>query len=211
MKKLVILAVSAFLLVSCGAEVIPTGDYEGDPTGNARMSGPWPSFESEEEFVDFILEAQSGTMDEGDAFQYRDLDVGAVTHYYRLKNPPMEAIINSIRLATGPITIAYDTQKKDAKGEHMMMEYSRNPLNGSYNIEDEGLWARRSPPLGESHIFELEGLTYYIWKVSAGEYFLWTAEWANVDGHHTVAQFPYRFTPEEVLGYISDLERVEIG
>jgi hypothetical protein len=209
MKKLLILAVSAFLLVSCGAEVIPSEDYEGNHAENARVSGPWPHFESEEEFVDFILDAQSGTMDEGDAFQYRNLDVGAVTHYYRLKNPPPEAIINSIRLATGPITVVYDTQKKDATGEHMMIEYSRNSLNWSYEIEESANWAWRPFP-EESYIIKDEGLTYYISKRMGLSMPTWAAEWYNAEGYHMSGQFPYRFTAEEVLGFVSDLERVEI-
>jgi hypothetical protein len=210
MKRLLILAVSAFLLVSCGAEVIPSGDYEGDLAENARVSGPWPHFESEEEFVDFILEAQSGTMDEGDAFQYRDLDLNAYTHYYRLKNPPPGAVINFITITASPLSVDYDIDRIDGYGlrERIVIIYSPH---SSYNIEDEGLWVR-SRHSGESRIFEEDGLKYYIWQgISISERPLWSAEWVNADGYNMNAEFPYRFTAEEVLGYISDLERVEIG
>jgi hypothetical protein len=74
-----------------------------------------------------------------------------------------------------------------------------------FDIEEEGLWVRTNRL--EPHIFELEGLTYYIWK--GGN--TWIAEWVNADGYNMNAEFPLRFTAEEVLGYISDLERVEIG
>jgi hypothetical protein len=203
MKKLLALAVSAFLLVSCGAEVIPTGDYEGDPTGNARVSMPHPTFNSEEEFMEFM----QGDRDETALGTHSFIDLNSLTHYYRLKNPPPEAIINYIAL-TSWVVIIYDTQKVDTKGEHMMIQYG---ASGFYDIEEEGQWVRRRAPFGESHIFEKDGFTYYIWKASAGEYSLWNAEWYNTDGYNMFAQFPFRFTAEEVLGYISDLERVEIG
>jgi hypothetical protein len=202
MKKLLILAVSAFLLVSCGAEVIPTGDYEGGPTGNAHGRIANPIFNSEAEFMEFM----QGDRGETASCPHSFLDLDELTHYYRLKNPPLGAIVDYIAV-TSWVIVMYDTQEADGdeRSRTIMIHYG---AGGFYNIEEEGFWVRSAR--GESHIFEEDGLTYYIWKESAGEYFLWNAEWVNADGYNMYSQFPSRFTAEEVLGYISDLERVDI-
>jgi hypothetical protein len=199
MKKLLILAVSAFLLVSCGAEVIPTGDYEGDPTGNAHGRIANPIFNSEAEFMEFM----QGDRGETASCPHSFLDLDELTHYYRLKSPPLGAIVDYIAV-TSWVIVMYDTQEADGdeRSRTIMIHYAPDYW---YDIEEEGFWVRSAR--GESHIFEEDGLTYYIWKGGT----TWIAEWVNEDGYNMKANFPYRFTAEEVLGYISDLKRVEIG
>jgi hypothetical protein len=92
MKKLVIL-ILAVVLSSCGVqnpEVVP------DPTGNARVSMPHPTFNSEEEFMEFM----QGDRDETALGMHSFIDLNLLTHYYRLKSPPPEAIINYIAVTS---------------------------------------------------------------------------------------------------------------
>jgi hypothetical protein len=130
------------------------------------------------------------------------------THYYRHISPPPGAIIEQIVL--GPnIAVVYDTQRGDLEGEHMMILYFPDSSYGSYDIETDGFWAEHQFPY-ESYVFELNGIKYYISKGMGWSLPTWVAEWVNVDRYNMRAQFPYRFTPEEVLGYISNIERVDI-
>jgi len=78
--------------------------------------------------------------------------------------------------------------------------------NSSTDIETGISWPQRPFP-DESYIREIDGVTYYIAKWTQ----TWFVEWVNVDGHVMDTAFPYRFTADEVLAYVSDLERVEIG
>jgi hypothetical protein len=196
MKRLVIL-ILAVVLSSCGVqnpEVVP------GPAENARVSMPHPTFNSEEEFMEFM----QGDRDETALGTQSYLDIDEITHYYRLKNPPPGAIVDYIAV-TSWVIIMYDTQEADVEyfSRTIMIHYAPD----YFDIEKEGFWVRRIPPFDESHIFEKDGLTYYIWKGGT----TWIAEWVNEDGYNMKANFPYCFTAEEVLGFVSDLERVEIG
>jgi len=231
MKNLVVFLLATLLLSSCVTEkpITPTPDIpvvipSEEPRESASYFGHIPpAFYSEEEFVEYALNFDSDTLIEGR--EWRDEhNIPAPTHYYRLKTLPPDTIFHYIHFVSS-IFIAYDTQK-DAIGEYLSIRQSSRchldclrrcpprcsscPLcDGSCEIETGGFWTERLFP-EESYIFEEEGLKYYIKKVSGDDYFLWAAEWYNADGYYMDAQFPYRFTAEEVLGYISDLERVEI-
>jgi hypothetical protein len=210
MKKVVTFILLVVILASCGtqtAEVIPSEE----PESNYSVSKYPPAFPSEEEFVNHVLEVQNGIRDEScEYFGFDEFFVG-ISHYYKFKNPPPDAIIHS--MSVGPIVVVYDTQKPNVGKirEHMMIQYYPDSLYPPFDIEEDGGWAWRPFP-DESYVFEKNGIKYYIRKgTGLGEtILLWGAEWVNEDGYYMKANFPSRFTAEEVLGYISDLERVEI-
>jgi hypothetical protein len=215
MKKLTTIIATMFLLVSCNPldplEVItpgPTPSIPGivdndEPIISGTSVLPW--FSSEEEFIEYMRSDQDETTNERNMHDFDE-----ITHYYKLANPPQDIEIYLIAPGGG-VGIVYDT-KRNESGEYMMIQYHLGSgyIDWSYNIEASTNWIERPFP-EESHILEKEGLTYYISKWTAGTDFLWSADWYNADGYNMRANFPYRFTPEEVLGYISDLERVEIG
>jgi hypothetical protein len=198
-KKLVILVAVLTLISSCNVD---------ESTRSACYVGDVLHFFSEEELFDYVRNEHSEHGETLNAFDERDWrSPDARTHYYKLASPPPGAIIQRITL--GPaIAVVYDTQKPGVSEieEHMMIQYG---ILGLYDIESQSSWVDRRFP-EESYVFDLNGIKYYIRKVTAGDYFLWSVEWVNADGYNVYAQFPYRFTPEEVLGYISNIERVEI-
>jgi hypothetical protein len=222
MKKLVILFLATFILSSCGTEEIPYLDEEHDEKAMACRIPPY--FNSEEDFINYVLEVQNGTRDEIGEDYYWDELFAEITHYYKLKNPPQGAMIFAIQ--PGPITVRYDTHNFEYNGdnEHLWIRYSSDcspncsncPPDCSmchrcsgYDIETEEQWVNRKFP-EESYILEKDGLKYYIRKENGMNYPHWRAEWYSANGNYMDARFPYRFTPEEVLGYISNIERIEI-
>jgi hypothetical protein len=205
MKKLFVLLVTAFLVSSCGTEksrIEPVATPSTPKPTEEPMSYNFQEYDfySEEEFIEYVLNERGEILDE-----HREFDKNnPLTHtrYYKLKNPPEGAIISSIYLGV-EVSVTYDTQHNDA-GDYKYIKIRYSPYY-SFDIEEDGLWNRGVRH--ESHIFELGDIKYYVHKASH----TWTAEWYNEDGYYMSAAFPYRFTAEEVLGYISDLERVEIG
>jgi len=162
-----------------------------------------PSFPSEELMLEYISLMRSELMMVyGEIHPESEL---TITHYYRLKNPPPETEVNQVTLYQSGMTLEYDTAR-----ERIMIRYNNYY---SFDIETRGLWTERPFP-NEAYIREIDGVTYYIRKVDASiaetVMFLWSVEWYNADGYYMSASFPYRFTADEVLAYVSDLERVEI-
>jgi hypothetical protein len=219
MKKVFILLAAAVLISSCDSEA--PGDTLFAPTPNiTETASPTPSptekeptmsghgdppeFNSEEEFLEYMLSKRNVILDEGEEIDPRSLF--ALTHYYRLNNLPPETNIYYITPGNG-VSIVYHMYVEGFR-ERIMIKYSSH---FSFDIEVDGLWRHRPFP-EESHIIELEGIKYYIRKVTGlGEtILLWSAEWYNEDGYYMSAELPYRFTVEEVLGLVSDIERVEI-
>jgi hypothetical protein len=211
MKKLLILGISAFLLASCISEeskVAPTRE----PTQTRENHGYNPplDFSSEKDFLDYVQNEDEETQDERNEFR-----LDTLTHFYKLKNPPTDAIIRRIRVTESVVTVVYDTQKPNDDGsEHMMIQYSPKSLlspHWSYDIEEDGHWMNYPFP-EEAYVFEKEEIKYYIRKVTGLGHtiLLWSAEWYNADKYYMYSEFPHRFTAEEVLGFVSDLERVEI-
>jgi hypothetical protein len=221
MKKLIILILAGlfFVLASCDtAEVSVTPEQTPDipeVAGSEEEEDPWCSstrsnilhFYSEEELAEHFRNEDNGTMGTHSASDNR-----IPTHYYKLKNPPPGVEINHISIISGVI-VRYDNESTGEDYEPtlwvLLAPYS------STDIETGIVWPHRPFP-EESYIRELDGITYYIWKgegvgLRNSSFFLWGAAWVNADGYYMSAQFPYRFTADEVLGYVSDLERVEIG
>jgi hypothetical protein len=232
MKKTVFLVLMALFLISCNSNeplvkllestptpVLPTPASSPTPsTHEATDDLPAPTppmaiidshhgiydFFSGEAFIDFAQSVQNGTSDEG---TQKPLLVETLSRYYKLKNPPSGVKVRRISATERDVSVIYDTQQiSTGFFEYMMVQYS--PYY-SYDIEKDGLW-NRVIPKSEPDMYELENIKYYIWKGMDGENPFWTAEWYNADGYYMRANFPFRFTAEEVLGYISDLERVEI-
>jgi hypothetical protein len=200
MKKLVILILAIFILSSCGTQTPKIEESES----SASYVGDVPIFASEEELFEYVQNRDESAVDS----EWAEFFAG-ITHYYKLKNPPPGATVSYIDPAA-TIVVVYDTHVFDVSGhsEHLMIKYL--PY-GSHGIETSSNWIQRQFP-EESHIIEKDGLKYYIQKGTGlgGLMMLWRAEWVNEDGYNMVANFPFRFTAEEVLGYISDLERVDI-
>ena len=169
-------------------------------------SSPIIDFSSEEELLEYIslMRAESMTV-YGEIHPESEF---TITHYYRLKNPPPETELKWITLLRFGITLEYDTESDEY--ERVMIKHQR--LSDSFDIETKGLWIQRPFP-NESYIREIDGITYYIAKATGlGEsVLLWSIEWVTGDDL-MYSEFPYdRFTADEVLAYVSDLERVEIG
>jgi hypothetical protein len=215
MKNLSILAALILFLVSCERlepSVIPSEEPSvtlgEEPETSHGLPMP-PSFSSEEEFVEQVLTQRSDAMGINSASENENVyKLDTITHYYKFKNPPPDAIIRRIS-PTSPvgIIIIYDTQKGDIEGENLHIHYVHGVL---YDIEEDGAWAH-SIRKGDFNA-ELDGIKYYIWHGTVdGVPVNWNVEWVNEDGYNIGAKFPYRFTADEVLGYVSDLERVEIG
>jgi len=207
MKKSVILILAVlFSLASCGEEVIRNSDI--DLETRAHNHADFPKFSSEEELFDFVQNQQNEAISAASAEDERSgWNIYGVTHYYKLKNPPDGAIISHIALAAS-VVVLYDTQRDVAENDYMMMQYG---TYGLYDIETRSNWANPKFP-DESYIFEVDVIKYYIRRAnSLSETPIWVAEWVNADGYNMRANFPYRFTPEEVLAFVSDVERVEIG
>jgi hypothetical protein len=206
MKKLVILILVAVLLTSCELQELGV-DSNIEPTESTVSSGYWPHFQSEDEFIEYVLNESSEMPTELSANS--EGNSSRITHYYRLKNPPLGASVSGISLA-GEVTILYDTHEFEADGRREWLNIRYAP-NWSVDIETDGDWRHR-PFSDESYVYELDGIKYYVakWTADGGTILCWGAEWINEDGYYMKALFPYRFTPEEVLGYISNIERVDI-
>jgi len=190
-------------------EELPEPTAGTPDTMNSGMTGhpPPPTFASEEEMLEYIMSWRADRME-----LYSETEPQgyfAVTHYYRLKNPPPETAISEIVLYSSGITLLYGTESDEF--EPFVIKYNNYH---SYDIETRGFWAERPFP-NESYKREQDGVTYYICKADGStgktEVFLWVVDWYNSDGYKMTAQLPYRFTADEVLSYVSDLERVEIG
>jgi hypothetical protein len=189
----------------------PTPAPTASPTPSPPLSASRPAlyFNSEEEFINYVQNE-----DEGTRSARRDYRLDTLTHYYKFRNPPTGAKIQRIGPGTmgTHITVTYDLQLIDANGnpEYSPLQIRYNPHSIHPNIEtlSTGGWTQRPFP-EESYIFEEDGLKYYIWAGIGVSGMLWGAEWVY-EGYYMLAYFPFRFTAEEVLGYISDLERVEI-
>jgi hypothetical protein len=202
MKKLIALLITAFLLSSCNAgnpEVIPNEEPAKMQLAVAERSR---SFSSEEEFTDFVLNEGRGEMS-----THSTQNVDALTYYYKLANLPPDITFRAI-FPEGDIV--YETQELDTNGRRERISIMYSP-HWSYDIETRGFWINPDFP-DESYMFEEEGLKYYIARVLGWNksYSFWKTEWVNRDGYHMIGSFPYRFTPEEVLSYISNIERVDI-
>jgi hypothetical protein len=212
MKKLIILILASlfFVLVSCDTtEVSVTPEQTPDipeVTGSEEEEDLWSGndrgnilhFYSEEELAEHFRNEDNGTMGIHGASDNR-----TPTHYYKLKNPPPETNINHIQI-WGSVLVSYDNESTDGSDEPpLWVLYS---LSSSTDIETGIVWPQRPFP-EESYIREIDRVTYYIAKWTQ----TWFVEWVSADGYKMSAQFPLRFTADEVLGYVSDLERVEIG
>jgi hypothetical protein len=203
MKKLVILILAALFLVSCERidqipEIPEMPDSTEESGRHISGHGDILNFHSEEELHDYFRGGIRGESEES--------SVVTPTHYYKFKNPPPEAVVLNMSIAHHVI-VRYDTQKGDDWGESLHIQYIHTL---QYDIETEGLWTHRAFP-EESYIREIDGITYYIRKTVGAGIHYWSVEWINADEYNMSAWFPYRFTVDEVLGYVSDLERVEIG
>jgi hypothetical protein len=209
MKFLSILAVAILLFVfSFFTERPEPREKTPEPTSTSEVIDDKPNeasiFTSEEEFLEYMINgraeatAKYGEIDSRSYFMH--------THYYKLKNPPPDLPLLNIVSAFG-ITLTYGTQSDE--DERIVIRYDPNR---SFDIETDMFWVQQSE-LFESHIREIDGITYYIAKVDKwdDEAWPWDVQWYNTDGCYMRAYFPYRFTADEVLGYVSDLERVEIG
>ena len=162
-------------------------------------------FYSEEELLGHFIKAES---EQGGIFA--PFNNERVTHYYKLKNPPPGAELYRISILANISTEYYTEREDSGEREHIWFEYYPL-LDWGYDTEESNNWPDPRFP-EESYKRELDGLTYYISK-GEGSYddFRWRVEWYNADGYHMSSNFPYRFTADEVLAYVSDLERVEIG
>jgi hypothetical protein len=207
MTRLFILIATVFFLSSCSTEVEPESSVSRLPL----------QFDSEEEFITHVQEFQSdariSAFSESDDFDDY-YGVSNITHYYKFKNPPPGANLSQISLGTtgaNVSTIYYNPQHHNDLGdpERIMIQYSPYISYTSDDIETYGVWARSFRH--EEQIREIDGIRYYIRRTSGFVGQLWAVEWVNSDGYYMGASFPYRFTADEVLGYVSDLERVEIG
>ena len=207
MKKLIILILAVILLVSCErldplpeipevSETSPNTEKpinkdDRDPEISVSEVMP-PIFFSEEEFADYVREE----------FGTDDLDV--ILRYYRLKTLPPETEFGFIT-GSGSTFIMYNTNRIDIDGESEWMSISTSPE--VYDIETGMIWSNRDY-YDDSFIREIDGIKYYIYK-ALREKHMWFIRWhyEDVSLH---AQFPARFTIDEVLAYVSDLERVDI-
>ena len=197
MKTLAILILSAIFLSSCERiDLIP--DNTEDSGGHRDHMGDVLNFSSEEELHEYVRNG-------GIHSESEDFDVVIPTHYFKFKNPPPEAVVLNMSIETA-VTVRYDTQRTEEEPT-LWIKYVHTL---SYDIETEGLWRSLAFP-DESYIREIDGIKYYICKWGYDGVFGWDVEWVNADGYNMRAQFPYRFTADEVLAYVSDLERVEIG
>ena len=213
----VLLFMFSFLGERPETTVAPSEEPSVMPTGRSYSNEyGYVAFSSEEEFIAYVREFQNNPQNafvgnEDDEYnEFRgEYGLTMFTHYYKLKNPPTNAKIRVIfPTANSLVTIIYDTQMPDPEGEHMMIQYGPHL---SFDIATKSSWPDRPFP-EESYIREIDGVTYYIAKWNSfGSIFLWAVYWINADGYHMTAEFPYRFTADEVLAYVSDLERVEIG
>jgi len=222
MRKLTVLILATLFLVlaSCETEIpeitpeqtpdIPpevTDNEEEDRWSVSDFSGEL-HFYSEEELHEHFQNGGAMRVESED--ETRSYDVP--THYYKFKNPPTGVEITHIQI-WGSVLVDYNNPN-DAEDYGSTFSLRFSPTY-SKDIETEGLWTERPFP-NESYIREVDGLTYYIRKVDGSipriEIFFWSVEWYNSDGYYMHSYFPYdRFTPDEVLEYLSDLERVEIG
>ena len=165
-------------------------------------------FSSEEEFIEYALGVQNERADLFSVYSEEEFYIlETSSRYYRLKTSPEEANLHQITVVPGyEVTVSYYVQKSDADDFGLItIQYS--PYY-TFNIATRH-WP--SPFPDEAYIREIDGSTYYIAKWSSGMSLLWVVEWYNEEGCHMMAQFPLRFTADEVLAYVSDLERVEIG
>jgi hypothetical protein len=219
MKKLVILILAALmlLLISCETttpNVTPEQTPDIPEVTGSEDEDRWEvhdrsnilHFYSEEELAEHFRNEDNGTMGTHSASDNR-----TPTHYYKLKNPPQGVEINHISIGSAVI-VRYDNESTGEDYEPTL--WIQVAPYSPTDIETR-LWSQRRFP-EESYIREIDGITYYIWKgegegLRNSSFFLWGVAWVNADGYYMSAQFPYRFTAEEVLGYVSDLERVEIG
>jgi hypothetical protein len=166
-------------------------------------------FFSEEEFVEYVQNLQDEKTDTFSAYSEQDERLDMLSRYYRLKNVPEGATFPDVTVTEGTLFLTYYMQDI-AYSQFRLITIRYSPYF-TFDIETEGFWVERRFP-EESYIREVDGLTYYIRKAESMEnVFHWTVEWYNADGYHMFANFPYRFTADEVLGYVSDLEWVEIG
>jgi hypothetical protein len=213
MKNLSILAALILFLVSCERlepSVIPSEEpgvtLGEEPETSHGLPMP-PSFSSEEEFVEQVLTQRSDAMGINSASENENVyKLDTITHYYKFKNPPPDAIITAIYPQDAfSIAIIYGTKQENAEGESLHIVYRHDGSGDLFDIES------RNPFYEESYVREIDGVTYYICKARGSNKPLWVAEWYNEEGYHMFVQFPYSFTADEVLGYVSDLERVEIG
>jgi hypothetical protein len=203
MKKLVILILAALFLVSCERidqipDIPEMPDSTEESRGHRNHMGDILNFHSEEELHDYFR--GGGTRGESE-----ESSVVIPTHYFKFKNPPPEAVVLNMSIETA-VTVRYDTQRTEEEPT-LWIKYVHTL---QYDIETEGIWRSLAFP-DESYIRELDGIKYYIRKGMGRDIPVWAVEWVNADGYNMRAQFPYRFTADEVLGYVSDLERVEIG
>jgi hypothetical protein len=209
MKKIVISTLAALLLflVSCERlDQIPDIPEMPDSIEETERHGTDLShalyFYSEEELQEHFRSGEVLRIEN----ESKTISYDVPKHYYKLKNPPPEVVIVHIGIAHHVI-VRYGTQKGDDWGEPLHIQYIHTL---SYDIETEGIWRSLAFP-EESYIREIDGINYYIRKGMGRDTPVWAVEWVNADGYNMKAQFPYRFTADEVLGYVSDLERVEIG
>ena len=205
MKKLTNLILAALILFLASCDESKSGDSLEPVSHPAELL----EFYSEEEFIAYVRDFQSVSA-EGES-RADNHGIANITHYYKLKNLPLGATLSEISLGTTGVnvsTIYYNPQHFSDSGspERVMIQYS--PYY-SYNIEENSFWIHKRFP-EEAYIREIDGVTYYIRKGDGIAGLLWGAAWVNADGYHMKANFPYRFTADEVLAYVSDLERVEI-
>jgi hypothetical protein len=204
-KKLVIFILAALFLVSCDRrdqipEIPEMPDSTEESGGHRNHMGDILNFHSEEELHDYFRGGIRGESEES--------SVVTPTHYYKFKNPPPEAVVLNMSIAHHVI-VRYDTQQEEVGNGQLNIQYIHTL---QYDIETEGIWKSTASIRKEDFNAELDGIKYYIWYGrTSGVPVTWNAEWVNEDGYNMVAHFPLRFTADEVLGYVSDLERVEIG
>ena len=194
MTRLFIIIATALLLSSCNAEL---------------TAHPWEllDFSSEEEFISHVRDFQSVfSEDESHDDSHK---VANVTHYYKFKNPPTGANLNRISLGTTGVNIAVEYRNSQhlndlGEPEGVMIQYAPHYL---FDAEKRDAWT----PQTFHEAREIDGTTYFIRKGDGIAGLLWAVEWINAEGYRMYSAFPYRFTADEVLAYVSDLERVEIG
>jgi len=157
-------------------------------------------FYSEEELSEYFQNEYDG-MQRDNQSSWREA-LWLPTHYYRLKTSPPDTVIRQINL-DWDVWVTYAPKECRFYDYDFIIRYY--PFS-SYDIETYGVWPKRPSPR-TSYIREIGGITYYIARWDD----IWRVEWVNEDEFNMRAIFPYlRFTADEVLAYVSDLERVEI-
>jgi len=200
MKKSTILIIASLFLViaSCGKKE-PSVELP-DPTPNepevyeksaGHYVGDILDFNSEEELFEY-LQSEDRDTDKESRFTMP-------THYYKFRNPPQDAIIILVSVYND-VNIMYDTQRTEFESMNIRLI----PVL-PFDVMEKGMWGRGG--MDGKFTAEKDGIIYYFIESAAN----WIIEWNNADGYYFFVQFPYRFTADEVLGYVSDLERVEIG